>query len=1047
MPQLLDHFLASNFYIPHGHCYLWQPSLVALHVISNGLIVFAYFSIPAMLIYFFRQRQDLPFLNIFKLFGAFIILCGIGHGFDIWTLWFPNYWLSGFEGAITAAISVYTAIVLLEILPYFLSLKTPEKLEAVNQELHKQIQERQKTEEILRAIVMGTASVTGADFFPALVQNLARCLDIPYVFVTEVVSDEQPLKLRTLAFWSQDDFADNHEYELEYSPCAVVLETQKVCLYADNLQQIFPENQYFKQLNVHSYLGIPLMAQNQKAIGILSILDVKPLVQDELAQAVLNIFASRAATELQRKWAEEAKNQAYEDLEIRVEERTSALKNINIALENQIQERMATEIAMQLMADQERAINRVISQMRQSLNLEVIFQATVNELRTAIEVDRALIYRFNADWSGVIIKESVSPGWQKILSENQGEEATTQNTVDEDHCIVKKLGSSHELIEDTYLKETQGGFYSREKSCCCVQDIYNSGFSDCYLKFLEQFQIRAYIISPIFQGYQLWGLLCVYQNDGPREWKTAESKVVTQIANQLGVAVKQAELFAQTQKQAAELKRVADAANVANRAKSEFLANMSHELRTPLNAILGFTQLLQRDRTLAAKHQEYIKIVNQSGQHLLGLINDVLEMSKIEAGRITCNPTEFAIKRCLQAIQVMLQLKAESKGLTLNFQVEESVPKFVRTDESKLRQVLVNLISNAIKFTREGEVTLKVSVGQVDEDLGLFEDNGVSNTYLRFEIIDSGCGIATEEINDLFQAFKQTQSGRESQQGTGLGLVISQRFVNLMGGEIQVSSELGHGSCFSFQIPVGVADQMVNESENALNQACRLAPGQQDYRILVVEDNPVNRLLLTTLLQDVGFEVREAENGQEAIALWQQWHPHLIFMDMHMPVIDGFEATQYIKQSEVDAIPVVVAITASAFTEQRQNCIDAGCDDFISKPFRREQVLETLTKYLGVKYQVDEPNAIASAAVATSEPQNHDHVAINTETLAMMPAEWLEQIHYAAQLGNDMMILSLIKQIPPEHSDLAKTLTSIVENFQFERLLEMLNSDTMGSDR
>lgn len=1040
MQELLDHILYSNFYIPHGHCYLWEPLLVGLHVISDGLIAIAYFSIPAMLIYFVNKRRDIPFLNIFKLFGAFIILCGIGHVLDIWTLWFPNYWLSGFERAMTALVSVYTAFRLSKLLPGFLSLKTPEQLESVNHELQKQITEREKAEQILRAIVMGTASVTGADFFPALVQNLAKCLDIPYVVVTEIVGNDN-IKLRTLAFWSQDDFAENYEYKLQKSPCSVVVETQQVCYCHNKLQQHFPDNQYFKDLNAESYLGIPLMDQNQKAIGILSILDVKPLVQDELAHAVLSIFASRAATELQRKWAEEAKNQAYEDLELRVDERTSALKNMNIALENQIQERASTEIAMQLMADQERAINRVISQMRQSLDLEVIFQATVNELRDVIEVDRALIYRFNPDWSGIIIKESVSPGWRKIITGDQTKEAVTENMVDEENCIVKKLGASHELIEDTYLKETKGGFYSREKSCCCIEDIYNSGFSDCYLKFLEQFQIRSYIISPIFQGYQLWGLLCVYQNDGPRQWKAAEAKVVTQIANQLGVAVKQAELFAQTQDQAEELKRVANAANVANRAKSEFLANMSHELRTPLNAILGFTQLLQRDRTLAAKHQEYIKIVNQSGQHLLELINDVLEMSKIEAGRITCNQTEFAINPCLQAIQVMLQLKAESKGLTLRFQIDESVPKFIQTDESKLRQVLVNLISNAIKFTDEGEVTLKVSVVDENQDLSI---NHVGQIHLLFEVIDKGCGISTDEINDLFQAFKQTQAGRESQQGTGLGLVISQRFVNLMGGEIEVSSKPGHGSCFSFKIPVGVAQQMLERSENKLNQAYQLVPGQEDYRILVAEDNPVNRLLLTTLLQDVGFEVQEAENGQEAIALWQRWHPHLIFMDMHMPVIDGFEATQHIKRAKNNTVvPVIVAITASAFTEQKQNCIDSGCDDFISKPFRREQVLEILTKYLGVKYQNTNCNTIATA---TPESRNHE-LAINPQIFSLMPPEWLEQIHYAAQLGNDMMILSLIKQIPPEQSDLSRTLTIIVENFQFERLLEMFNPDKLQSDR
>ncbi|MEH2290655.1 PAS domain S-box protein [Nostoc sp.] len=700
-----------------------------------------------------------------------------------------------------------------------------------------------------------------------------------------------------------------------------------------------------------------------------------------------------------------------------------------------ITERKLAEEALRESAERERAIAQVIQRMRQTLDLETIFAATTEELRQVLNCDRVVVYRFNPDWNGEFVSESVGNGWISLIEEHNNDPHLTEGVLQDGRCLAKIFDGGDNQVEYPDLQVTPGA------SFICVPDIYNAEFHPAYINLLERFQAKAYIIVPILHGSQLWGLLASYQNSDPRQWKPGEINIVVQIGNQLGVALQQAQLLAQTQRQSQALQEAVIVADAANRAKSEFLANMSHELRTPLNAILGFTQVMSHDRDLSTEHQQNLAIINRAGEHLLNLINDILEMSKIEAGKITLNLNSFDLIRLLENLEDMLRFRSTSKGLELVFEYTSHLPQYIQVDESKLRQVLLNLLGNAIKFTDTGRVTLRVG------GRGAGEQGIINPQSLTFEVQDTGCGIAPQEIDLLFEAFGQTETGRKSQQGTGLGLAISRKYVQLMGGDISVTSTIGEGSKFTFDIQFGLAAASEIQIQQTRLQVVSLALAQSEYRILVVDDSTDSRLVLVKILTSIGFAVQEAINGIEAIALWQTWQPHLILMDMRMPIMDGYEATKVIKTREETSIQntgsqtpnwktIIIALTANAFEEQREAIIKAGCDDYINKPFREELLLEKLSEYLGVQYIYQEE----SYQLTNLQQQRPKSILTLTDLvnlLSEMPPEWVKQLYTAAAQCSDDLILELIEQIPSKNAVLQNFIKNLAHDFQFEKIMEL----------
>jgi PAS domain S-box-containing protein len=468
-----------------------------------------------------------------------------------------------------------------------------------------------------------------------------------------------------------------------------------------------------------------------------------------------------------------------------------------------------------------------------------------------------------------------------------------------------------------------------------------------------------------------------------------------------------------------ERKRYEQSLQQANRAKSVFLANMSHEIRTPMNAILGFSQLMLRDPDVTARQCQYLGTINRSGEHLLALINDILEMSKIEAGRTTLNLSTFDLTALLKDLEMMFRVRTDEKRLSFSVETIGDVPRYIVADVNKLRQVFINVLGNAVKFTEQGGVGVRVRA----------DGPGPTAPRLRVEIEDTGPGISTEDQAKLFRQFEQTKTGQQAGTGTGLGLAISREFVRLMGGAITVTSQVGTGSVFVIDLPLKEGDAREVHAKDTPRHVLGLRPGQPACRVLIADDVEDNRQLLLHLLAPVGFETRLATTGAEAVQQFEQWRPHLVLMDFRMPVMDGVEAIRRIRAADGGKAPKIIAVTASALDENRQELLAIGADDFLSKPFRDVDLFEKIHIHVGVEYDY--------ADDAAANPQ--EAAELTPESLTGWSSDLVQSMRDAVITADLDGLLATIQEGEARDPHVARGLRRLAEGFQYQTLLDLFS--------
>lgn len=470
-----------------------------------------------------------------------------------------------------------------------------------------------------------------------------------------------------------------------------------------------------------------------------------------------------------------------------------------------------------------------------------------------------------------------------------------------------------------------------------------------------------------------------------------------------------------------ELVCAKEKAEMANRAKTVFLANMSHELRTPMNAILGYSRLIQRSHSISPEMKGYIDIINQSGKHLLSLINEVLEISKIEAKQTVMILTAFSLPTFIRDLENIFRVKTEARGIAFNITGLEEIPAFIMADEGKLRQIMGNLLDNAIKFTDEGSIDLNLSVNTKDPD----------NMRLIAAVRDTGEGIAENELSRIFQYFEQAETGNRGKTGTGLGLAISREYARMMGGDITVTSEPDKGSVFRLEISVKQSEKIEVKEKVEYRRVIGLENVQNAPRVLIAEDMVDSRELLTKLLNMVGFDVKEACNGKEAVDMFHKWHPHFIWMDIRMPVMDGLEATRLIKRTKEGDSTIIVAVTAHALEEEREQILDAGFDDFVRKPYSENEIFEVMAIHLNLKYVYE--------VLTEDKTSLSPYQLVSSEKLSKLPGNLLDILQKSVLELNMSLTNKLIDEIGEYDPSVAETFGDLARKLDYDQLLKILD--------